>query len=827
MNSILKQVQHKLSLIFCLIPLLSYGQFQAKLIPKKGLFVNQGALQWAMGSEINFLNADRKHHEYYFTWWEQDADTTNPQQDILFIGSTNTAVQGTFSLLRSERKIKTELNCTWNKNTPGVCDLLYTRLWYPFFKNATWSDKQGNIIQQLERDFSDTVIIATTPFGVYRFSSSSPFSIKLDTTLHPQASAFSVRAQFIRFLDRSVTLAEKETINRTFSIELIEAPVLSAKKSYQVDQSALTFASSTWEPPAGKLLLLPKPTEWIFTGGFTNIPSTTNKPSDSAVRYFNEVANRYWKTEKHLQPAWRLNKDSLLAGEGYTLFIQDSIQIGYASAAGLQHAIETLGQLLEQKDQQLVLRNGFIKDAPQNNWRGIHMFTGPQSLALHQKMYQQVLQPLKINKVVLQCEQATWNSFPGIHNSISINRDDLKREFEYLQSKHIEPIPLMQSLGHMEWFFKPVEYRHLAINPSYPYTLNVTQKKGKRVMLTLWEEAVELLQPKTIHVGFDEIGMIGFHWPREKEIALFQQQLARLYRFSKKRKLELMIWGDMGLAPGEAPDACNGVNRERAAKIRSSIPKNTWIADWHYVGNPDPGAYSSNLQLWKNEGFRPIASPWYVPENIRGFTLAANQEKAGVLQTTWADFESSEMNMLKNIEQFGAYVLALDYAWSGRKELPAELPYHGVTEWTKRFYRQPLPISPRNGLSWKGKLEFENVTHSTGLSLPNQLSYSLGSIQKIEGIKINFQTTQILPEATPVAILTGWKEGRSVFTIPLLYGRDIRAELDKRPIYVAVMEKGEKEWYYFFNTTTGVDKIELQQIHPAAGIRLTELVLIQ
>lgn len=283
----------------------------------------------------------------------------------------------------------------------------------------------------------------------------------------------------------------------------------------------------------------------------------------------------------------------------------------------------------------------------------------------------------------------------------------------------------------------------------------------------------------------------------------------------------------MGLAPGEAPDACNGINRERAAKIRSSIPKNTWIADWHYVGNPDPGAYSSNLQLWKNEGFRPIASPWYVPENIRGFTLAANQEKAGVLQTTWADFESSEMNMLKNIEQFGAYVLALDYAWSGRKELPAELPYHGVTEWTKRFYRQPLPISPRNGLSWKGKLEFENVTHPTGLSLPNQLSYSLGSIQKIEGIKINFLTTQILPEATPVAILTGWKEGRSVFTIPLLYGRDIRAELDKRPIYVAVLEKGEKEWYYFFNTTTGVDKIELQQIHPAAGIRLTELVLIQ
>lgn len=105
----------KLSLIAIFISTFCQAQFEAKLIPKKGLFVNQGALQWAMGSEINFLNADRKHHEYYFTWWEQDADTTNPQQDILFIGSANTAVQGTFSLYRSNLKIRTSLQCVWNK----------------------------------------------------------------------------------------------------------------------------------------------------------------------------------------------------------------------------------------------------------------------------------------------------------------------------------------------------------------------------------------------------------------------------------------------------------------------------------------------------------------------------------------------------------------------------------------------------------------------------------------------------------------------------------------------------------------------------------------
>ncbi len=817
----------KLSLIAIFISTFCQAQFEAKLIPKKGLFVNQGALQWAMGSEINFLNADRKHHEYYFTWWEQDADTTNPQQDILFIGSANTAVQGTFSLYRSNLKIRTSLQCVWNKKSPGVCDLLYTRLWYPFFKNANWTDKEGKPLQHLEKEFTDTALIANTPFGTYRFSSSHPFSIQLDTLLHPSAFGFNTRSQFIRFLGKSVTLTEKDTLSRTFSIEQIEAPLITGNKTFCVNEPVINFASNTWTPPSGKQLLLPTPREWTTLPGFTSISTKANKVNDSALLLFNEVAKRYWKVDGYLYPKWSLKKDTQLSEEAYAIFIQDSILINYSSSVGLQYAIETLGQLLEQKEQQLILRNGLIKDVPQNSWRGIHMFTGPQSLPLHLKMYQSVLQPLKINKVVLQCEQATWNSFPAIHNPISIHREDLKKEFEYLKTNHIEPIPLIQSLGHMEWFFKPTQHRHLATNPSYPYTLNVNKPEGKRVMLSLWKEAIELLEPKTIHVGFDEIGMIGFHWPKEKEVQLFRQQLGRLNRFSKKRKLALMIWGDMGLAPGEAPDACNGIDQERAAKIRSSIPKNTWIADWHYLGNPNPEAYRSNLQLWKREGFRPIASPWFVPDNIRGFALAANEEKAGVLQTTWADFESSEVNMLKNIEQFGAYVLALDYAWSGRRELPAALPYHGVIEWTKRFYRQALPLSSRHGLNWKGIVQLENVTNPTATELPNQIVFSLENSPKIEGIKLNYQTAQLLPEATPVALLTGWKADSTIFTIPLLYGRDVRAEQDQRPIFISILEKGEKDWYHFFSTPTGIDRIEIQQIHPGAGLRITELSLIQ
>ena len=70
------------------------AQTQAKLIPKKGLFIETNGLTWAMGSEVNFFTADRKQHHYYFTWWEQDILVDKPNDTRLELGSRNTAIYG-------------------------------------------------------------------------------------------------------------------------------------------------------------------------------------------------------------------------------------------------------------------------------------------------------------------------------------------------------------------------------------------------------------------------------------------------------------------------------------------------------------------------------------------------------------------------------------------------------------------------------------------------------------------------------------------------------------------------------------------------------------
>ena len=813
--------------IISLIILVQTGfsqDLKGSLIPKKGLWVSSGNLQWGMGSEINFLDADRKHHEYYFTWWEQDADTNHKEKDILFIGSKNTAVDGTLSLNKSKKQISLKLNSTWNKSTEGVCDVLYLKIWLPFFKEATWFDKNGNEIKQPLDNFQDSVIIAKTPFGDFKFIASTPYRIRKDDHPTLKENDFTSRSQYLYFEEKNIPIKKGEQLSRTFWIEeLRESNQVLSKKNDTVIFSGLLRNENAWQPITGKLELLPQPTRWKKSDEEYIVSVTSNKPSDSLQLLFNETVKKYWKQEAFFNPLITAKEDTSLPSEGYRLQIDQSIKINYGSPAALQYAIETVGQLAFQKNGTLLLPYTEIEDAPKINWRGIHMFTGPTSWMLHKKMFENVLLPLKINKAVIQCEQSKWNSFPSVHNSISIGLSDLKEEFTFLRNKNVEPIPLIQSLGHMEWFFKPLENRKLATNPSYPYTLNVFNPAATKAIKKIWDEAINLLEPKTIHIGFDEIGMIGFNWPREKEIDLFKKQINWLSNYSKKKNLSLMIWGDMGLAPGEGPDACNGITPTRALEIRNSIPKNTWVADWHYIGNADPNTYKKNLAIWKESGLRPIASPWFIGDNIRGFTLAAIEQQAGVLQTTWADFESSEPNLLKNIEQFGAYVLALDYAWSGRPEMPKKLSYDPIHEFTSRLYRQPLPLGSLKGWNWTGNAELFNICENSSTTRASTFILKSEDEKLISGIKFSLATSLILPEATPTATLQLVRKNKIIYETTMLYGREIRAIKDPRPIFKRTPEKDKADWYLFLQTPQQIDHIVIQSLHPAAGIIIKEV----
>jgi len=148
--------------------------------------------------------------------------------------------------------------------------------------------------------------------------------------------------------------------------------------------------------------------------------------------------------------------------------------------------------------------------------------------------------------------------------------------------------------------------------------------------------------------------------------------------------VESMVWGDMLLGPGEAKDATHAKTLADARARREAISRKVIIVDWHYAASAD----ASSLELLRKEGFRVVAASWYTPANIHHLAQAALATGAeGLLQTTWMGYFPDEQAMKTQLQQFTAFVLAAEYAWSGRKEPPAQLGYDAKEVFLKAYNR--------------------------------------------------------------------------------------------------------------------------------------------
>ena len=89
-----------------------------------------------------------------------------------------------------------------------------------------------------------------------------------------------------------------------------------------------------------------------------------------------------------------------------------------------------------------------------------------------------------------------------------------------------------------------------------------------------------------------------------------------------------------------------------------------------------PPPPTRSIEVLRQAGFRVVAASWYTPENIHHLSQAALTAGAeGLLQTTWMGYFPDERAMRGELRQFTAFVLAAEYAWSGRNESPSQLGY--------------------------------------------------------------------------------------------------------------------------------------------------------
>ena len=367
--------------------------------------------------------------------------------------------------------------------------------------------------------------------------------------------------------------------------------------------------------------------------------------------------------------------------EGYTLQVEDDyILISAHQTRGIHYGLSTLLQLLKVTPGGCGFKGADIRDYPALDFRGIHCFSGKGAGKEIAKAIHNLMGRFKINHLVWECEYLIWDSCPELaHPEYGMTKANALPVIQAAKNNCIDLIPLVQSLGHSEWMFTNGQNLELAEDPNHPYVYNSTDPRTYDFIFKVYQEALDFFQPKYFHIGHDEITTEGRFPYRSlssgKSVTeLVLEDIRKLYDWFTKQNIRIMIWGDMFLWREEANDAANAPSAAEAVKRRQLLHKDIIITDWHYAEDT-PENYKS-LQRFKSEGFDTIGAPFDRPNNIMNLAKACqNFGCLGTLQTTWAGFNFKINGNESCWNQYWAYLLAAEYAWSGQTIPSSELPY--------------------------------------------------------------------------------------------------------------------------------------------------------
>lgn len=234
-------------------------------------------------------------------------------------------------------------------------------------------------------------------------------------------------------------------------------------------------------------------------------------------------------------------------------------------------------------------------------------------------------------------------------------RKELVSIVDYARRLGLEVVPNIPLLSHQDLLLSS-EYPGLMFNS---VTYDPRSPKVYDVVLPILDEMIELIHPKAIHIGHDEvIGWEKSHFrkilrPGERMLPadLFLSDVLRLHEFLNKRGVETWMWGDMLISAEEFPTmkvvGLNGVAPGYGKALRDKLPKEIVICDWHYL---DDQLEFPSLSVMQKEGFRVIGTTWKKNDTIRHFSRYARQHGAyGMMATTWFHVQRKEWSVVGDI----------------------------------------------------------------------------------------------------------------------------------------------------------------------------------
>ena len=359
-----------------------------------------------------------------------------------------------------------------------------------------------------------------------------------------------------------------------------------------------------------------------------------------------------------------LRIDSQAPGpEGYVVKVTTQTVIAAGvDRRGAFYAAQTLRQLFAADRGRLSLPAVEVRDWPDHAIRAVHVVLDNYSDVFHTALIERIFSRYKFNMMVMESEYVQWDSARNIRHPGGATKAQAAAVIAAAREHLIEPVPLIQTLGHSGWLFHNDQNLDLLEMPAdlapVRFVYDPLNPRVYEVVLPILDEAIALFRPRFLHIGHDEVrNVVPFPWSDEGRRLgfgeLFARDTLRLYDHLKSRGVGTMMWADVLLTNEFAPEIVR-------------LPRDIFMVDWQYH---EAARYPSldRLRAW---GFPVLAATWYRHENIASFAWDGRRAgTAGMLRTTWTGYFGNRTALLQT-QQIASYLAAGDHFWSANGSRP-------------------------------------------------------------------------------------------------------------------------------------------------------------
>lgn len=353
-----------------------------------------------------------------------------------------------------------------------------------------------------------------------------------------------------------------------------------------------------------------------------------------------------------------MEKVESLPAEGYVLHTDRRlVLIAARDGRGAFYGLQSLRQLVRGRDLERRVRGVSIRDWPDKPFRGIYLFVpGRNHIPFFKRFVRDFMGLYKFNTLVMEMNacmrldchpelNAGWVEFARDVNYSARNyplhpihemeqnsshqdagdggileKEEVADLAAWVRLHQIEFVPSLPSFTHS--YYLLTGHRELAAVPEdkWPDIYCPSNPKSYDLVFEVYAEYLEVLKPKSVHIGHDELFVpIGtsLHCKDKNIGELFGEDVRAIHNYLARKGVATQLWGDMllesvrGRGPKmkRAPDGWRystpgGLTPEQVQRL---IPKDCLIYNWFWKNEPGQrvSAEANEAEL-DRMGFRQI-----------------------------------------------------------------------------------------------------------------------------------------------------------------------------------------------------------------------------